>query len=373
MKTEVKSRLLCMTHLPPPVNGVTMMGDLVVNSKELHQAFEIRTIPFRSADSIDDIGRLNLKKLTRALYFCWHLLVECLVFRPRLVYFTLTPTGKAFYRDLIYVLILKLTNRRRIFHLHGKGISFAAARSTFLKKLYTWVFKGSSIILLSPLLYEDISDFAKREQCFYLPNGIKDTESQAPGVKDKVSSEIPHILFLSNMVKSKGPMVLLEALAVMRKRGVKFKASFAGAWESEAFCKMFMEYIQDNDLASSVAYIGPQYGIEKEKVLSSADIFAFPSYNDTFPLVVLEAMRHGLPLVTTYEGAIPDMVHDGKNGFLVPVRDVVALADRLMRLTTDRLMCQRLGQEGRRRYEQEFTVGVFDQSLLRVMRQAGLQ
>lgn len=370
MITGVKKRLLCMTHLPPPVNGVTMMGSLVVNSNVLQKSFEIHTIPFRSADSIDDIGRLNLKKLRRALYFCWRLLFECLVFRPHLVYFTLTPMGTAFYRDLLYVLILKMTNRRRIYHLHGKGIAPTAATSVFLKKLYSWAFKGSSIILLSPLLYEDISTVAKREQCFYLPNGIADACGQTLKTDNRLTEEIPHIIFLSNMVQTKGPLVLLEALAIIRKRCVKFKASFAGAWASENFRKVFMKYISDNDLSSTTTYLGPKYGSEKEELLASADVFAFPSYNDTFPLVILEAMRHGLPVVSTYEGAISDMVHNGENGFLVPVRDPVALAESLVRLITDRSLCQRMGQAGRKLYEQEFTITTFERSLVQIMRKA---
>jgi glycosyltransferase involved in cell wall biosynthesis len=285
----------------------------------------------------------------------------------------LTPTGTAFYRDLLYVLILKMTKRRRIYHLHGKGIANAVAGSGVLRKLYIWAFKGSSIILLSPLLYEDISRVAKREQCFFLPNGIADAGRQTLKRENRQPEEKPHILFLSNLVKNKGPLVLLEALAMIRERGVIFKASFAGAWESDEFSKIFMDYLRDNDLSLSVTYLGPKYGSEKEEVLSNADIFAFPSYNDTFPLVVLEAMRHGLPVVSTYEGAISDMVHNGENGFLVPVRDSVALADSLMRLSTDRLLCQKMGQAGRKRYEQEFTVAAFERGLIQIMRQAGLK
>jgi glycosyltransferase involved in cell wall biosynthesis len=359
-----------MTHLPPPVNGVTMMGSLVVNSKELHQAFEIRTIPFKSADSIDDIGRLNLKKLKRALYYSWCLLFECLVFRPHLVYFTLTPTGTAFYRDLLYVLILKMTKRRRIYHLHGKGIAPAAATSALLKKLYIWAFKGSSIILLSPILYEDISTVAKKEQCFFLPNGIAGLTCGIPEKVQSGSGGTPHILFFSNMVQTKGPLVLLEALAMLKKRCLSFKASFAGAWASENFRKVFMEYIRDNDLSASIRYLGPKYGSEKEELLASADIFAFPSYNDTFPLVILEAMRQGLPVVSTYEGAISDMVHNGENGFLVPPKDPVALAESLDRMVTDHSLCQRMGQAGRKRFEQEFTVAVFEKRLVQIMREA---
>ena len=361
----MKKRVLCMTHLPPPINGVTLMGSIVVNSQKLQNAFEVRTIPFKSSDSIDDIGSFNLKKVTRSLYFCWRLLVECLFFRPDLVYFTLTPSGKAFYRDLFYVLIIKLTRRRRIYHLHGKGVTGSTA-TPLSKFLYKWAFRNCSVILLSPLLYDDISGVVGREQCFYLPNGIPYTFAPDAGVTETVT-EIPHILYLSNIVRNKGPLVLLEALAVVHRRGIQFKASFAGVWESSEVEADFYNLVAMNDISRKVNYLGSKFGEEKEKLLESADIFAFPTYNDAYPLVILEAMSHGLPVVSTYEGAIPDMIKDGENGFLVSVKDPAAVADCLLKLIVDPGLRTKMGQAGRERYEQEFTQNVFEQGLFGIL------
>ena len=354
-----------MTHLPPPVNGVTLMGQIVMSSHVLDNAFDIHTIPFKSSDSINDIGSYNFKKLSRSLYFCWRLLSECLSFKPDLVYFTLTPSGKAFYRDLFYVFIIKLTRRRRIYHLHGKGVA-GSTTAPLAKWLYKWAFRNSSVILLSPLLYDDISGVAGRKQCFYLPNGIPDICTPDVG-KTKGVSDIPHILFLSNLVRNKGPLVLLEALAIVHSRGIQFRSSFAGVWESSEVEADFNNFVAMNELSSHVQYLGPKYGNEKEKLLASADIFAFPTYNDAYPLVVLEAMSHGLPIVSTYEGAIPDMVRDGENGFLVPIRDAVALADSLLKLIVDPDLRKKMGQTGRVRYESDFTQSVFEQGLLNIL------
>lgn len=363
-----RKRLLCMTHLPPPVNGVTMMGNYVVNSRKLQEAFELRAIPFKSADSIGDIGTLNAGKVQKALYFAWRLLLECLVFRPHLVYFTLTPNGLAFYRDLIYVFVLRLTGRRRIFHLHGKGVA-DAARSPLARRAYRWAFGNCSVILLSPLLYDDISGVVERERCFYLPNGIAGPTREVAGVAGEACVKPPHILFLSNLVRTKGPLVLLEALAEMHGRGIDFRASFAGAWESPEFERSFYALVAEKELGSVVRYLGPKYGAEKQSLLLSADIFAFPSYNDAYPLAVLEAMSHALPVIATREGAIPDMVRDGDSGFLVPTRDPGALARSLERLIGDPGLRRSMGEAGKRRYHEEFTLDVFERALLGILRE----
>ena len=94
-------------------------------------------------------------------------------------------------------------------------------------------------------------------------------------------------------------------------------------------------------------YLGPVAGGEKGEVLRCADILAFPTYNDAFPLVVLEAMGAGLAVVATPEGAIPDMVRDGDSGILVPHHDPAALADALQRLLDNPELCRRMGRRGR--------------------------
>ncbi len=367
MRDTGRKRVLCMTHLPPPVNGVTLMGDIVANSDALKKIFDIYVIPFKSSDSISDIGSFRFRKVMRAFFFGWRLLVGCILFRPDLVYFTLTPNGKAFYRDLVYVLIIKLARKRPVYHLHGKGVS-EATRSLLAKRIYRWVFKNCSVILLSSLLYDDIAAIVGKDQCFFLPNGIPDSGYREQHNKNKSDVKPPHILFLSNLVQSKGPLVLLEALADIRRRGIPFRASFAGVWESAHFYKVFMDFVQDNNLRSTVSYVGPVYGEEKENLLKSADIFAFPTYNDAFPLVVLEAMSFGLPVVTTLEGAIPDMVLEGESGFLVPRHDPLLLADCLVKLINDPELRTSMGKTGRRRYEEAFTVSIFEKNLLHILK-----
>ena len=93
------------------------------------------------------------------------------MFNPSVVYFTISPTGGAFYRDFIYTLILKLFNKKIIFHLHGKGISKKVSSSKLSTLLYKFVFKNTTIICLSDTLTYDVkSVFSKKP--FVVKNGI---------------------------------------------------------------------------------------------------------------------------------------------------------------------------------------------------------
>ena len=79
---------------------------------------------------------------------------------------------------------------------------------------------------------------------------------------------------------------------------------------------------------------------------------------------LLEAMQHGLPVVTTTVGAIPEVVVDGETGFLVPPDDVTALADRLARLAAQPDLRRQMGAAARHRYRTQFTLEAFERRLV---------
>lgn len=90
--------------------------------------------------------------------------------------------------------------------------------------------------------------------------------------------------------------------------------------------------------------------------LQTADLFVAPSRYESFGLIFAEAMRWGTPVIGTTAGGIPEIVEDGKSGILIPPENPVDLADAIIRLLSDRDRCRTLGEAGRRRVEQEFSV-----------------
>ncbi len=358
-----KPFILGLVHLPPPVTGVSTMSSLAMGSKRLNEIFDLKTLPLQTADAIEDIGRFRLRKVFKILRTGAQLLTCCIFKRPDLVYFTLTPNGGAFFRDLFYVGILKMTRTKRLYHIHAKGIP-AGMRTPFRKALYAWAFKDAKVILLSPALHAGFSEVVDLKDCFVLPNGIPDAAS-GNGSSGAQSSpdHPPRILFLSTVGAAKGPLVLLEALSQLYNSGFEFRALFAGEWENTKIQQSFCKMVQDFGLNSAVEYCGPKYDDEKCRMLGSADLFVFPTCNDTFPLVILEAMSFSLPVVSTYEGAIPSIVLDNETGFLAPVQNADLLADRIARLLKDPGLRKRFGQASRKRFEERFTFDVFERRL----------
>ncbi len=99
----------------------------------------------------------------------------------------------------------------------------------------------------------------------------------------------------------------------------------------------------------------PGHRTDARMLLDAADVFVLPSRHEGMPLVLLEAMDAGLPVVATRVIGSEEVVADGETGFLVPPEDPAALGAALARLLADTELRERFGQAGRRRFRERFT------------------
>jgi glycosyltransferase involved in cell wall biosynthesis len=361
-----RQKILFLMQLPPPIHGVSAINQRLVRSKSIGLKFESSVIPMRFSDSIDDIDKFSFKKLLVTLNIALRLSWECIINRPDLVYFTFSPVGAAFYRDLIYVAILKALWVNRVFHLHRLGVRKSGER--WLKgRLYRWAFGGAWIIHLTPRLYEDIEPYVQREKCYFVSNTADDPYGAAEFSAPQHRDGVVNFAFLSHMVVEKGPIVMLESLVELKHRGIKFRATFAGGRMSRECEKSFSEILTRYGLSNEVSYLGPVYGTEKEAFYRDADVFIFPSLYDSFGIVLLEAMSYGIPIIATNQGGIPDVVQDGETGFLVNKNNPSQLADRMAVLANNSELRARFGTRGRKRFEEKYTVDVFERKMVNAL------
>ena len=182
---------------------------------------------------------------------------------------------------------------------------------------------------------------APKTATHYLPNFVplRGLERAAGGA-DAAAVEV---LFVGWLLKAKGVLELTRAIA-----GIPgLHLTLAGPIHREFF---------DGELEPKIRALGTRVrvlgALSHDEVCAQyrrAHIFALPSHQEGFPLVVVEAMASGLPVVSTRVGAIPDVVRDGVDGFLVAARDAEALEARLRELAEDPALRERMGQAGRDR------------------------
>lgn len=364
-KERKTKRVLCILHYPPPVHGAAMVGSYIMESKRINTMFDNQYINLGTSVRIDEIGNAGWLKLKRYLNICISTFKEILKEKPRLVYITLSATGFGFYKDALVVFIVKTFGVKVVYHFHNKGV-ILRQQKWWDNKLYEMVFRDVEVILLSKYLYGDIQKYVSKEHVHFCPNGIPALMSAPP--QKKTQHKTVQLLFLSNLIASKGVYVLLQACALLIKKNIDFYCTLIGNTGDISLVD-FQDEVSKMGLANFVFYAGPKFGKEKEKAYASSDIFVFPTFYDKecFPLVLLEAMQFGLPAVSTHEGGVPEIVLDGETGFLIAKKDPEALAEKLEALINNPLLRQQMGQAGRQRFEEHFTLDAFEARFANIM------
>jgi len=361
MSQNLTKKILCVMQLPPPFHGASLMNNHMINSEIIKSNFDLSIINLQFSRSIKELKKFSLLKAIKTLMYCFTIINRMIAYRPDLVYFTLSPVGFAFYRDSLYVFVLKLFKAKLVFHLHGKGIKEKARKSSLKKFLYKRTFNKSYVICISERLVDDIAIIYKSKP-YIVPNGIQPNERKIDRAKGQTDISLPQILFLSNFKSDKGVLILVEALKLLKEEGHTFNARLVGA-PSDIAIETLQGIISDSGLADCVNVVGPLFGEDKYDELQKADIFVLPTYNDAFPLVIIEAYQFALPVVSTFEGGVPDMVTDGETGFLVKTKDPRMMADKIAILLQDKNLRIEMGLHGYERYMANYTLSAYESRL----------
>ena len=260
---------------------------------------------------------------------------------------------------LINVLIRLLRSARIVAICHHLSHHDLAANGDFrvaaFKSLDRWVeglfFRTvQRIVAVSRTTKRDITVLGiPSHKVSIVPNGI-DRPPSVPVTRD---TQRLHLLFVGCLGQRKGLEYLITAMRQLREERVVLH--IVGSAEDETYFRYLQNLVRQWALENEVAFHGMVTQEALWRFYAEADIFVFPSLWEGFGIVLLEAMAFGLPVVATRAGAIPELVDDGENGLLVLPADSDALAAAIARLIEDPSLRERLGRNGRARYEENLT------------------
>jgi len=361
-------RVLFAIQLPPPVHGASMINEIIRKSELINKNFDCDYVNISTSKSINQIGRKSFIKIFTTFKILNSIIKKLITKNYDLVYVTISPFGIGFFKDSLIILLAKLFRKKITFHLHGKGIKNYYHKKNFLVKLYyKFIFNDVSIIHLSKSLLFDIKLFQSIDKVYVLNNGIEVTNTSK--YPTKVNEKI-NILFLSNLIESKGVKVLLQSINILKEKySQKFHVNFVGNFGSKELEHDFFNYLSKNKITELASYLGPKYGEEKNKILSKNDIFILPTFysNECFPLSLLEAMQFSLPLISTNEGAISDILIDGENGLIVKRKDSEDLAQKIMIFLDNEELIYKMSKNSRDIFLEKYTLQNFENNLLNIL------
>ncbi len=244
----------------------------------------------------------------------------------RIVHINFPLEKFAIIRDTVLVLISSIFLKKVIVHFHGGNYNMNKNIPQLLKLLAkTSILLADKIIALG---HSEVNFFieyykVRPEKIIFLYNAVK-IPNPPP---HKIYNHKLRILYLGRIDQNKGLKEIVLALEMLKEK-IDFKFIIAGDGpDKNDFRDECRKRIPEN-----YEYLGIISGEKKERVLYEANIFLMASYYEGFPIALLEAMANKLVPIVTPVGSIPEIVDNGRNGFIVPVHDYKCIYYHLIEL-----------------------------------------
>jgi glycosyltransferase involved in cell wall biosynthesis len=250
----------------------------------------------------------------------------------------------SFWRKALFMALAHAARCPVIFHLHGGG--FAQFYESECGALRRWLVRrlldrAACVIALSERWRNWLAQVSANPRLVCIPNPV--CLPAAAQLRGPPRGRRNVVLFLGRIEPAKGIPELLDAFAGLRAGAPDALLVCAGEGDGEAASRQ----AQRLGLGDAVRFPGWIGAEEKRAWLARAAVFVLPSHVEGLPMSLLEAMAAGVPVVASAVGGIPDVVHDGVNGFLVAPGDRVALLRALGKVLHDPQLGAALGAAGR--------------------------
>lgn len=178
-----------------------------------------------------------------------------------------------------------------------------------------------------------------------------------------IAGSAPVLGMVGSLDALKDPQALIRAAEVLVRRWPALRLLFVGKFRKQTYHSETLALVEAVGLADRCQFVGFQ--ANPSPYFRAMDVLVHPSRGDALPRVLLEAMAHSKPIVATRVGGIPEAVQHGRTGLLVEPGDVGALAGAIDSLLADGEQRRALGERGRRRLDEEFSLA---QCLTRIVR-----
>jgi glycosyltransferase involved in cell wall biosynthesis len=318
-------------------------------------------------------GGLSPPLLGAAVAMWLRLLSRLLRCRPRLMFLFLSQNKSGFARDALLILTAAAFGTRVVAQVQGSnfGNFYQHAHPALQRLIRLTVSRLARVILLAERHRPQFAGLLPADRIRVMPNPVA-AEAFEVVQPDHDGHEGCTVFFMGHLSQAKGFVDLVAAAPTVLDAVPGARFVFAGDWLQAENNILFDESGRplNTDPAlphqrwkalqrrygERVQLAGVVRGPDKTSAFRSADVFAFPSYSEGFPMVVLEAMAAGLPLVVTPVGALPEVLAPGANACFVQPGDVDGLAQVLLRLAQDPAARCAMGQANRALAEQRFSV-----------------
>lgn len=336
---------------PKFITGQSSAFDLLRTYSQLNSFSSKKLYFFYNSE-----GGSSMFRLCCFLKFLVLFVYRFIVVRPKVIYLSISRSEGGFIKDLPVFLIAYLFKRKVIIHVHGSDFKdFVDQSSGMLRKLIFYCYnRVHTAIVLTIGMKAEFAAFPMINVTV-VSNSSESYSSLVPATSGKSL----RILFMSNIIKSKGIFELMSAVSDIHCDGVCITLDIAGSFVAD-------EYLDKHEVEKEfrarfdslcMNYHGVVSGSGKSELFELANVVALPSYYKTEaqPIVLIEALSCGRFILSSYYKYIPEYITHLKHGWLVPDVSVGNLKDALRYLASSQGVFEETDIINRRYYAENFT------------------
>lgn len=360
--TKVAGSVLIVAPLPPPIMGPSAQTVLILAALERAGA-RVSHVDTRDERPIFNVGIFDVRNIALGLLHSAQTFNAAR--RPvDLVYISISQSRWGYVRDAVMLAIARGLRRRIVVHFHGAQFDKFYASSTRLER---WVIARTLgwvevAIVLTPGLRAVFDGLVAPERIRVIENAIPDPfPDQVDGLiasrqhRARADALSMRLLYIANDFGAKGAATAVRALAQPGLESCRLRMIGEPSPTDEAEIRSLAKRLE---VEERVVLLGLVEGKTKFAELAAADAFVYPTEYDAQPLVVIEALAAGLPVIASTHGGVPETVRDA--AWLVGEGDYRAIAQHLRRLIEEPEERSRLAAAARARYLERYTPELFD-------------
>lgn len=362
-----KKKILLLVQLPEPTHGVSVVNQSIMKSEIIKKNYHLDYVDIATSKNINEIDGFTFKKILFFLKSYFFSFIKLILFKPDVVYFSVSLFGLGFLKDSFYIILCKVFHCKIICHIHRSGLSKKINHRAIIKFYYKLVFKNIDIIHLSKSLRKDIKPFLNNNsKIAIVNNGISKHEIEIKKKKNFIS-----FVFLANLTESKGIKELLDSIVHLNKKKnlIKFNLNIVGDYTNTFSREDKKSFLKLNHIHNNVKFFGFQKGKKKFKILANSDIMIYPTKDDCFPLCILEALSYGLPVISTNVGAIPDIIKDKVNGIIIYKNNKKNIISSINYYLKNKNIIKKQSIVNEKLYNDFFNFEIFENNMVKTFKQ----
>ena len=215
--------------------------------------------------------------------------------------------------------------------------------------------------------YDDLEFFLKmkaicrKDSCVIRGAGI---EINNDLIKQKIVNKKPVVTFLARMLKDKGIFEFISAVKKLKMKNIEANFLLAGDIDPQNPSSINISYLKKWNKEKTITWLG--WVEDVKELLRKTDILCLPSYREGLPKALLEGAAMGIPIVTTNAVGCRDVVQNGLNGFLVPIKDDEKLSEALEKLIINKQLRKKMGDASLKVIKDKFESSIIISQTLKI-------